>query len=231
MSDANAAAIEDGGPNADEESEEEVERGIGDYISYQYTFSQRCGHWTHSHVDAKRSPAVQAAMILEAGIRTTEHLERDTANQHSYILKMYKALLKQLISSDIISGKMKGKFQKIEGTTDNVLSGETILKRFKLFKRHMMNSIVPLLPKNIHEIPSGKHLWEAFDRICLNLYKKQQKATLAKKRKKEKVATPPANEDESMKEIDLMTTSSIPDGWMYQKGYPEKLLLSMKIFL
>ncbi len=34
----------------------------------------------------------------------------------------------------------------------------------------MMNTIVPMLPKNIHEIPSGKQLWEAFDRVCLELY-------------------------------------------------------------
>ena len=47
----------------------------------------------HMLLDAKRYPTVQqAAMILEAGICTTEHLEMDTANQHSYILKIYKAL-------------------------------------------------------------------------------------------------------------------------------------------
>ena len=33
-----------------------------------------------------------------------------------------------------------------------------------------------------------------------------------------------------MKKIDKLTASSVPDGWICQKGHPEKLLLSMKIF-
>jgi hypothetical protein len=155
--------------NADGEvSAEQVERGIGDCTSHQRTFSQRCGHCTHSHVDEKRHPAVQAAMISEAAIRTTEHLEMDAANQNNCILKMHKALLKQMTNSDIVPGELKASFQKIEGTADDVLNGEAILKRFKPFKGKMMNNIVPLLSKNIHDIPSGKHLWEAFDlRPCL----------------------------------------------------------------
>jgi hypothetical protein len=112
----------------------------------------------------------------------------------------------------------------------DVLNGEAILKRFEPFKGKMMNTIVPLLPKNFHDIPSRKHLGEAFDRVCLAVCKKQQKASLAKRRRKEKVATPPANEDEAMKEIDELTAASVPDGWMCQKGCPEKLLLSVKIF-
>jgi hypothetical protein len=93
--------------DADEEvSAEEVGRGIGDCTSHQHTFSQRCGHWTHSHVDEKRHPAVQAAMILEAGIGTTEHLEMDTTNQNNCVLKMCKALLKQMTNSDVIPGEM-----------------------------------------------------------------------------------------------------------------------------
>ena len=121
-------------------------------------------------------------MILEASIRAAEHLEMGTPHQRSCVLNTRKALLKQMISSDIVSGDTKGKFQKIEGTADNVLSGKAILKRFKLLRRHMVSDIVPfLLPENTHEIPSGKHLWEAFDRICLALHKKQQKALLLKK--------------------------------------------------
>jgi hypothetical protein len=72
-------------------------------------------------------------------------------------------------------------FQKLEGTTHAGLSGEAILKRLKLFRRKMVNIVVPLLPKNIHEIPSGKCLWEAFDGVCLALCKMQQKALLVKK--------------------------------------------------
>jgi hypothetical protein len=33
-----------------------------------------------------------------------------------------------------------------------------------------------------------------------------------------------------MKAIDELTMTRLPDGWMYQKGYPEKLLLSMTFF-
>jgi hypothetical protein len=88
---------------------------------------------------------------------------------------------------------------------------------------------VSMLPKTIHEPPSGKQLWEAFDRVSVDLYKKQQKLLLAKKRKKVKSVIPPADEDEALKEIDEFFILSLPDGWMYQKGYPEKLLLSMKI--
>ena len=117
-------------------------------------------------------------MILEAGIRAAEHLEMDAPHQHSCVRR---ALLKQMISSDVISGDVKGKFQKIEGTVDDLLSGEAVLKQLKLLKRHMVNKIAPLLPKNIHEIPSGKCLWEAFDGVCLALCKMQQKALLVKK--------------------------------------------------
>jgi hypothetical protein len=173
---------------------------------------------------------VQAAMISEAGIRATEHLEMDATNQNNCILKMHKALLKQMTNSDVVPGELKASFQKIEGTADDVLNGEAILKRFKPFKGKMMNTIVPLLPINIHDIPSGKHLWEAFDRVCLAVCKKQQKASLTKRRRKEKVATPPANEDEAMKEIDELTTASVSDGWMCQKGHPGKPLLSVKLF-
>jgi hypothetical protein len=69
----------------------------------------------------------------------------------------------------------------------------------------MMNTLIPMLPKNIHEIPSGKQLWEAFDNVSIELYKKRQKMLLAKKRKKEKTTPPPANEDEAMKEINAFT--------------------------
>jgi hypothetical protein len=228
IADSNADHVADA--NEEVSADEVLEKGIGDCTSYQHTFSQRCGHWTHSHVDEKRHPAVQAAMILEAGIRTREHLEMDTTNESNCILKMHRALLKQMTNSNVIPGEMKASFQKIEGTTDNVLNGEVILKRFKLFKGKMMNAIVPLLPKNIHDIPSGKDHWEAFDRVCLIICKKQQKASLVKSRRKEKIATPPSNEDEAMKEIDELTAASVPDGWTCQKGHPEKLLLSMKIF-
>jgi hypothetical protein len=118
-------------------------------------------------------------MILEAGIHTTEHLEMDTSTQN--ILKMCKALLKQMSNSEVVPTGMKEKFEKIEGTNDAVLNGKVILKRFKLFKRLVMNSAVPLLPKNVQEIPSGKHLWEAFDRVCPNLQNKQQQVLLTKK--------------------------------------------------
>jgi hypothetical protein len=94
-----------------------------------------------------------------------------------------------------------------------------------------MNAVVPLLPKNINIIPSGKHLWwEAFEHVCLNLCsKKQQNALLAKKCKKQKSASPPSNNDEAMTEIDRKTASSIPDGWMHQKGHIKKLPLSVKM--
>ena len=104
MSELNANVNNDSSGSANEDVEEEGERGVGDCTFYQHPFSERRAHWTHSHVDEKRHPSVQAAMILEAGIRTTEHLEMDTLNQHSYVLKMCKGLLKQMVSSDVVSG-------------------------------------------------------------------------------------------------------------------------------
>jgi hypothetical protein len=96
-------------------------------------------------IQNKRCPVVQAATKLEAGIHATEHLKMDTTTtQNSCILKARKALLKQMSNSDVIPGKMKARFEKIEGTNDDVLDGrEVILKRFKLFKRHLMNAVVP----------------------------------------------------------------------------------------
>jgi hypothetical protein len=80
-----------------------------------------------------------------------------------------------------------------------VLTGAQILKRYKLFNKHMMNTLIPMLPKNIREIPSGNQLWEAFDNVSIELYKKRHKVLLAKKHKTEKTTPPPANEDEAMK--------------------------------
>jgi hypothetical protein len=117
----------------------------------------------------------------------TEHLEMDTSTRKSHILNMHKALLKQMSNSDVIPGKMKARFERIEGSNNAVLNGEVILKRFKLFKRHGMNAVAPLLPKNIHEIPSGEHLWKAFQHgVCLDLHWKQQKAPFEGKAREKK---------------------------------------------
>jgi hypothetical protein len=155
------------GTGSNDDDNVEDERGVGDYTSYhQYKFTDRCGHWTHSHVDEKQYPAVQAAIILEVGIRNSEDLEKCTSDQHSFCLKTYKKLVTEMIRTDVIPRDLKGKFSTIEGTsTANELTGKQILKRYKLFKKYMMNTLVPMLPKNIHDIPSGKQLWEAFDRI------------------------------------------------------------------
>jgi hypothetical protein len=51
----------------------------------------------------------------------------------------------------------------------------------------------------------SRQLWEAFDKVCVELYKKRQKVTLMKKHNKEKTPHPEANEDEAMKEIDEFT--------------------------
>jgi hypothetical protein len=207
------------------------EQGVGDYTSYMYSFPERCGHWTHSHVDEKRYPAVQAAIILEVGIRNSEGGEKSAVEQHSFCLKSYNHILRKMVASKLIPSELKEKFKRIDGTaTANVLSGEGILTKYKLFKKHLMNSLIPLLPKTIHDIPSGKQLWDAFDDVCVELYKKKQKVSLAKKRKKENTTRPDAKDDEAMKAINDLTMTRLPDGWMYQKGYPEKLLLSMKIF-
>jgi hypothetical protein len=95
-------------------------------------------------------------------------------------------------------------------------------KRYKLFKKHMMNTLIPMIvPKNIHTILSGKQLCFFFDNISVELYQKRQKVLLTKNCKKEKTTPPPANEDGVTKEINAFTITSLPGGWMYQKGYPE----------
>jgi hypothetical protein len=94
-----------------------------------------------------------------------------------------------------------------QGTDDAVLNGELILKRFKLFKRHVVNGA---------QAPLGG--------IRASVSEKQQKALLAKKQRKQKVPSPPPNDDDVMKEIKEKLASSVPD------GHPEKLILSMKTF-
>jgi hypothetical protein len=67
----------DDGSNANGHNDSaDAERGIGDYTSYLFKFSERCAYWTASHVTEKRYPAVQAAIILEVGIRNSEGLEK-----------------------------------------------------------------------------------------------------------------------------------------------------------
>jgi hypothetical protein len=144
-----------------------------------YSFPECCGHWTHLHVGEKRYPAVQAAIILEVGIQNSEVGKKSTVEQHSFCLKSYNHIMRKMVASKLIPSELKGKFKRIDGTaTAKVLSGKGILTKYKLFKKH---SLIPLLPKTIHDILSGKQLWDAFDDVCVELYKKKQKVSLAKK--------------------------------------------------
>ena len=110
---------------------------------------------------------MQAATILEAGIRAAEHLEADTPHQGSCALKTREALLKQMISSDVISGDIKGKFQKLEGATDSVLGGEAILKRLKLLRRKMVST--PLGTQLLDGLPFQRREVSIDLDICPNL--------------------------------------------------------------
>jgi hypothetical protein len=108
--------------------------------------------------------------------------------------------LRKRVASKHIPSELKGKFKRIDGTAAaNVLSGKGILTKYKLFKKNLMNSLIPLLPKTTHDISSGKQLWDAFDDVCVELYKKKQKVSLAKKRKKENTTRPDANNNEAIK--------------------------------
>ncbi len=58
MSDDGNNSNNDGNNANSDEDTDEAERGIGDYTSYQYRFPERCGHWTHSHVQQLKCSAV-----------------------------------------------------------------------------------------------------------------------------------------------------------------------------
>ena len=158
----------------------------GNDYAFDKPFVERLKHWTGGLIKEAQLGAVQAAICHEAYNSVTKSGSFKDEQKWEKSLANYDQLVKDIFRvTGLISPRHRKFFDKLKGSqSKGMVTGKCIQKK-SLSVSHGINSIrneiLPYLPSNIAQIPSGKALQEEFDKCKLHLYKSKMRKKILKK--------------------------------------------------
>lgn len=146
-----------------------------DEAADKYSIQERIIHFLHPHLITSVSrPAVERAVVIEAGTIVTDDKTMDVAARNDLMLTSYKNILQAIPENMFQPVSLKDKMLAKLWQGKNDICGDRLWEKFKEVRSDLRTNY----KFNDHNIPSGQQLRDFHDAWLVGVYRTENVSTL-----------------------------------------------------